>query len=80
MYKNGDRVIVIPYTGWEYKGIVVGTVSNQYQYSKSDTSFYYEVKEIEYGMISNVNPIKVHLDKEYYREQKLVELLSDTQK
>ena len=71
MYKNGDRVIVIPYTGWEYKGIVVGTVSNQYQYSKSDTSFYYEVKETEYGRVSKVNPIKVHLDKEWYREHKL---------
>jgi len=71
--KEGDRVIVRPYQGWEYAGVIVGEEPSRL--GGDDTSFYYLVKD-EYDMVSSVNPIKVGLDKEWYREQKLKTLLT----
>lgn len=72
--KEGDRVIVRPYQGWEYAGVIVGEEPSKWD--GDDTSFYYQVKDSVHGMVSSVNPIKVRLDKEWYREQKLKTLLT----
>lgn len=74
--KEGDRVIVRPYQGWEYAGVIVGEEPSRRGGGRDDTSFYYLVKDSVHGMVSSVNPIKVRLDKEWYREQKLKTLLT----
>ena len=68
--KVGDRVIVTPYPQWVYTGVIVG-----YQEERPGLhEFYYKV-ENQHGIISDVNPVKVKLDKEWYREKKINELL-----
>jgi hypothetical protein len=71
-FKEGDRVIVRPYYGWEYSGVIVG---KNYDTWGSEEEFFYLVEDERKG-VSNVNPVKViGLDKEWYREQKLNDLL-----
>ena len=76
MYNLGDRVIVRPYEGWEYSGIIVGRTEATYDKS---VEFYYKIERYysrsqaftypRIGSVSNVNPIKViGLDKEWYRD------------
>jgi len=72
-FKEGDRVIVRPYYGWEYSGVIVG---KNYGYFEIDNEDFFYLIEDEYKSVSSVNPVKViGLDKEWYREQKLNSIL-----
>jgi hypothetical protein len=74
-FKEGDRVIVRPYYGWEFSGVIVGKNYDTFGYS--DEGFYYQIEHKGYG-VSLVNPVKViGLDKEWYREQKLNSILEN---
>ena len=76
MYKNGDRVI----TTVDYPGIgnnIKGIILDHQTYGSLDDLYRIRIGDGEQRWI---NSKYLELDKEYYREQKLVDLLSDTQK
>ena len=69
-FKVGDRVIVRPYNGYEWKGIIFDDAVRDYNYE------YYLVKSVlDTKFTTRVNSVKIRLDKEWYRNQKIASIL-----
>ena len=83
-FKIGTRVIVRPYDGWEYKGEIVSDAECFQLVNSQEEICYYSVMDIDSELylgylpkVCKVNVVKIRIDKEWDRDQKINSIINE---